>query len=134
MKTLVNPKEVASEHAITEAKDFATEFMVNELGILRRTLEDGEIYASDTSMRSKYDENIVGNLLLASSGKELSLDMYVFIPKVNKPEVIFLTFTRSEGVSTLLFSSESLPKPNDVPVDMVPAFVSLENLLIELGL
>lgn len=134
MKTLVKPTEVASEHAINEAKDFATEFMVNELGILRRTLEDGELYASDSSMRSKYDENIVGNFLLASSVEGLFLDMYVFIPTEKKPEVIFFTFTRSEGKSQLLFSSESLPKPNDVPVDMVPAFVSLENLLIELGL
>ena len=121
----------ATEVAMSEAKIFASEFLSQKKDEIEKTLKSGGRHLSQTKMTSKQYEGVGGCVDLYCYPDTVSLDMYVFIPGDEEPEVVFFTFTQKKDSIELLASSEAFPKANKVEVDTIPAFKELEEMLTE---
>lgn len=130
----MNTLTIVSEKVLKEVQDFTTEFLFSEKKMIERSVkEEGQAeYTSSTSMCSKYDVDVVGNIETNMDENTFVLDMYVTIPEENKKEVVFLSYNRAFGKNLLLMSTESQPKALEVELDTIPAIASLEKLLSEL--
>lgn len=130
MKTAVL---IASEWTMDEAKDFALEFYHLEKNALHQAMEANESFVSDTSMASKYDEDIVGNSQMQWDEEGLTWNLYAGVSKEEKSEVVFFSFTRREEISRLYVSSEEHPTPQLAKVTSFRAFKQMEELLQGFG-
>jgi len=130
----MNTLTIVSENVLKEVQNFTTEFLFSEKKSIEHNVKENgqKEYMSSTSMCSKYDLDVVGNIETNMDEHTFTLDMYVTIPEADKKEVVFLSYNRAFGKNVLLMSTESRPKALEVELETIPAIASLEKFLIDL--